>query len=99
MLPNRTSLPPYEVQWEMCTARPFKTSLTFRSSKTASLAIKHWKIKSGRTGEESPGKYGRWRVREEGQELGILKWLEAGEIEREIIRNNPLNILVAIENG
>lgn len=31
--------------------------------------------------------------------MGILKGGEAGEIEREIIRNNPLNILVAIENG
>ena len=31
--------------------------------------------------------------------MGILKVGETGEIEREIIRNNALNILVAIENG
>ena len=87
MLPNRTSLPPCEVQGEMCTACPFKTSPNFHSRKTASWSIKDGKLSRG-------GQAGRRRVNTGGDGYGrkrrrweFLKG-EAGEIEREIIRNN-----------
>lgn len=102
MLPNRTSLPPCEVQGEMCTACPFKTSPSFHSSKTAS--IPSWSIKDGKLSRG--GQVGGARVNTGGDGYGrkgrrweFLKGGETGEKEREIIRNNALNILGAIENG
>ena len=63
MLPNRTSLPPCEVQGEMCTACPFKTSPNFHSSKTASWSIKDGKLSRG-------GQAGRARVNTGGDGYG-----------------------------
>ena len=55
MLPNRTSLPPCEVQGEMCT--------NFHSSKTASWSIKDGKLSRG-------GQAGRARVNTGGDGYG-----------------------------
>ena len=84
----------------MCTACPFKTSPNFHSSKTASWSIKDGKLSRG-------GQAGRARVNTGGDGYGRKgrRWEflkgggGAGEKEREIIRNNALTILVAIENG